>query len=194
MKQHRDHFVQIFGHDTDDSCLLIYMEFVPHGTLQNYITKHPLQEYEAIKVTTQLAQALQYMHAAKFIHRDLKPQVSSSTLFDQGGVLLTDECTERSREQSCAQLARQGRRLRDLQGHCRDICCSERCRSRDLGIHGSRDHERGTYKRQKTSLYTGCGYLGSWCHHALHHHEGASIRRQPLGHLRLRQGENHFQS
>lgn len=55
------------------------MEFLEYGDLQQYITK-PFPEPEAALVTSQVAQALQYMHQKNYVHRDIKPLVHSADL------------------------------------------------------------------------------------------------------------------
>ncbi|KAI1293231.1 kinase-like protein [Xylaria venustula] len=47
--------------------------FIQHGNLQQYIDQGIFPEPEAASVTAQVAQALQYMHQKRFVHRDLKP-------------------------------------------------------------------------------------------------------------------------
>lgn len=54
------------------------MEFFEHGDLAKRMANYgTFPEIEAALITAQVAQALQYMHEKRFIHRDIKPQVGS---------------------------------------------------------------------------------------------------------------------
>lgn len=54
------------------------MEFFEHGDLHKQMKiSGTFPETEAALITAQVAQALQYMHEKRFIHRDIKPPVGS---------------------------------------------------------------------------------------------------------------------
>lgn len=49
------------------------MEYFPYGTLQDCIKE--VKELDAKKILRQILRGLCHMHAADFVHRDLKPEV-----------------------------------------------------------------------------------------------------------------------
>lgn len=53
------------------------MEYLNLGDLQNYLTE-PLPEDDTRQITSQIVEGLNFMHEQRFVHRDLKPQVSNS--------------------------------------------------------------------------------------------------------------------
>src|ERR1700730_10016547 len=54
---------------------LLGLEFVDGALLRDYLREHaPLAQGEAIGITVQLADALQYCHEHGVVHRDLKPE------------------------------------------------------------------------------------------------------------------------
>lgn len=70
------HIVQIldFGMGEDDIPYLV-MEYAPHGTLlQRHPRGTPLSLPLILTYTTQIAEALQYAHDQRCIHRDVKPE------------------------------------------------------------------------------------------------------------------------
>lgn len=69
-----DFFVEVQGwYETPDN-LCIAMEYFPHGTLQDCIEE--VKEVDAKQILRQIFQGLCHLHAAEFVHRDLKPEVS----------------------------------------------------------------------------------------------------------------------
>ncbi len=66
-------------------------EYAPSGSLRNLIQRYrpdPVPVHEALRVLTQVGQALSYAHQQNIIHRDLKPE---NILFNlQGEALLAD--------------------------------------------------------------------------------------------------------
>jgi serine/threonine protein kinase len=78
--QYKQHFVQFLGWFDDLEYFYIAMEFLEYGDLQKYIAA-PLPELEAASIVSQAAQALQYMHRKKFVHRDIKPLVCPAGKF-----------------------------------------------------------------------------------------------------------------
>lgn len=49
------------------------MEYFPYGTLQDCIRE--VSESETKQIIQQILRGLCHMHAAEFVHRDLKPEV-----------------------------------------------------------------------------------------------------------------------
>ncbi len=69
-------FVQIFAIEEEDNSQSIVMELVPGLTLKQLLQQHPQQplpEQEALRIISQVAEAMQEAHASKLIHGDLKP-------------------------------------------------------------------------------------------------------------------------
>jgi serine/threonine protein kinase len=66
--------VQYIGYHDHAEHLYIIMEYVPCGDLQGYLLKNKiLRETEAKLMSRQVLDALQYLHAKKITHRDIKP-------------------------------------------------------------------------------------------------------------------------
>lgn len=68
------HIVNVIDFDVDDGWYYMVMDFIEGGTLQAFIDQHgrlPLEQ--ALRITAQLADALDYAHRRGRIHRDVKP-------------------------------------------------------------------------------------------------------------------------
>ncbi|MDJ0755395.1 MAG: protein kinase [Ardenticatenaceae bacterium] len=68
------HIVNVIDFDVDDSWYYMVMDFIEGGTLQALIDQRgrlPLEQ--ALRITAQLADALDYAHRRGRIHRDVKP-------------------------------------------------------------------------------------------------------------------------
>ncbi|KAF2489067.1 kinase-like protein [Lophium mytilinum] len=68
-------FVQSFGWYEWENALLIAMEYLPLGDLQDHLSESSqLFEPEGQQVTSQLLEGLSFMHQNGYMHRDLKPK------------------------------------------------------------------------------------------------------------------------
>jgi eukaryotic-like serine/threonine-protein kinase len=63
----------IYEIDTDGAVTYIAMEYIAGGTLAELIASGPLPADRALRLTSQVADALAAAHAAGIVHRDLKP-------------------------------------------------------------------------------------------------------------------------
>ncbi len=81
--------VKIYDIGSDGSINYICMEYIEGNTLSNiFAQKGPLPIEEAVHITRQIADALDYSHRAGVVHRDIKP---SNILIDsRGKVTITD--------------------------------------------------------------------------------------------------------
>ena len=78
------HIVSVYDRGrTEDGAYYIAMEHVPGGTLKDRVLKDgPLEAAEAVRIGTQVADALGVAHAGGIVHRDVKPQ---NVLLTAGG-------------------------------------------------------------------------------------------------------------
>ncbi|PYP01525.1 MAG: hypothetical protein DMD61_01305 [Gemmatimonadetes bacterium] len=82
------HIVPLFEADEADGLLFYVMEYVEGESLQDRISrKGPLPVEEAIRLTTEVGDALQYAHDTGIIHRDIKP---ANILLSRGHALVSD--------------------------------------------------------------------------------------------------------
>jgi serine/threonine protein kinase len=83
------HVVRFFDYDDADGVAYLVMEYAPSGTL---LDRHPrgvrLPPERVVRYITQVAEALQEIHDARLVHRDLKP--GNLLLTRRGEVLLSD--------------------------------------------------------------------------------------------------------
>ncbi|MBA4187619.1 MAG: hypothetical protein C0467_06325 [Planctomycetaceae bacterium] len=81
--------VRAYAMETDGSTSFLVYEFVEARSLAERIEKDgPLPEDEAIRIITQVVQALHYAHLRQIIHRDIKPD--NILLMPDGRAKLTD--------------------------------------------------------------------------------------------------------
>lgn len=83
------HIVNIYDVGEEDGTYYMVMEYVDGKNLKEYIReKGRLSTHEAIRITRQIAEALEQAHSAGVVHRDIKPQ---NILFSrEGKVKVTD--------------------------------------------------------------------------------------------------------
>lgn len=90
--------VRVFDHGQEGLTSYIVMEYVPYGTLRNYLNTHGvLDAPQAVKVCLEIAQSLKEAHDKGIIHRDIKPD---NILLDMKGAKLTDFGLARLNEQT----------------------------------------------------------------------------------------------
>lgn len=84
----------------DNGRLYLTMEYLPGGDLERRIKKGAIPEAEAIRITKELARALQFVHKQGVVHRDIKP---ANILFRQdGSLVLTDFGIAKGKQQDAA--------------------------------------------------------------------------------------------
>jgi eukaryotic-like serine/threonine-protein kinase len=82
-KIQNEHVVAIYDHGVNDDCAFLAMEYFGGGDLKARIAQG-LSSMEALKVLMQLAKALDAVHSAGVMHRDIKPQ---NIMFREGNRL-----------------------------------------------------------------------------------------------------------
>src|SRR6476469_821324 len=65
--------VTVFDTVADDEGVLIVMEYVDGQNLTQLMAHGPLPTREAVSIVAQVAAALDHVHAAGVVHRDVKP-------------------------------------------------------------------------------------------------------------------------
>ncbi len=83
------HILPVYDHGTDNNMSYIVMRLLRGGSLsQRLRSDEPIELAEALKILTQIGDALDYAHQEGVVHRDLKP---SNVLFDKiGNAYLSD--------------------------------------------------------------------------------------------------------
>ena len=82
------HIVPLFEADEADGLLFYVMEYVEGESLQDRISrKGPLPVEEAVRLATEVGDALEYAHDCGVIHRDVKP---ANILLSRGHAMVSD--------------------------------------------------------------------------------------------------------
>ena len=90
------HIIQIYDYDVKGDTYFMAMEFLRGKSLEDYITQiyeasvqvPPIPVSDALKITSDIAGALDYSHKHGMVHRDVKPANIMRTA--EGNVILTD--------------------------------------------------------------------------------------------------------
>jgi len=83
------HIVRVFDFGVDGQTPYLIMDYAPHGTLRTRHAKGTLLPLATVvDYIKQLAEALQYAHERKVVHRDVKPE--NMLIGEQGQILLSD--------------------------------------------------------------------------------------------------------
>ncbi|HEU0025791.1 MAG TPA: protein kinase [Ktedonobacterales bacterium] len=72
----------------DEEALFLVMPFVSGGSLQDMLPRTPLQVGEVVTYGSQIADALDYAHQRKVVHRDVKP--ANMLIHADGRLMLSD--------------------------------------------------------------------------------------------------------
>ncbi len=85
---HHPHILPLYDSDQVDGFLFYVMPYIEGETLRHRIDREgPLEFEEALKLTDEIADALDHAHSMGFVHRDLKPE---NILLDAGHAVLAD--------------------------------------------------------------------------------------------------------
>ncbi|MFN8418572.1 MAG: protein kinase [Anaerolineae bacterium] len=80
--------VKLFDYGQSEGLVYLVMQLMTGGSLLQLVNQGPMPRDRVVRITTQLADALDYAHEQGLIHRDLKP---ANILLDaRGNALLTD--------------------------------------------------------------------------------------------------------
>src|SRR5947207_1937514 len=67
--------IRVFDYDVQDGVPFLVMDYAPNGSLRKrYPRGNPLPLPQVVSYVKQVADALQYAHEQKVIHRDVKPE------------------------------------------------------------------------------------------------------------------------
>ena len=72
----------------DEEALFLVMPFISGGSLQDLLPRTPLQVGEVVTYGSQIADALDYAHQRKVVHRDVKP--ANMLIHADGRLMLSD--------------------------------------------------------------------------------------------------------
>ncbi|MES3629764.1 MAG: serine/threonine protein kinase [Longimonas sp.] len=100
------HIVSVYALRETDLGLLIVMEFVDGGTLEDRLDDGPMPLEEALPLFKQMLRAFGHAHSAGVIHRDIKPQ--NIMLTKSSVVKVTDFGIAKMRTQDSGQTVTQG--------------------------------------------------------------------------------------
>jgi formylglycine-generating enzyme required for sulfatase activity/predicted Ser/Thr protein kinase len=83
-----ERIARVYDVGTHDGFAFVAMEYVPGGTLRQWMTSREVPWPQVIDIATQIAEGLAELHSRGIVHRDLKPE--NAMLTAQGGVKLLD--------------------------------------------------------------------------------------------------------
>ena len=79
---------RVYDVGTHGGFAFVAMEYVPGGTLRQWITGREVPWPQVVDIATQIAEGLAELHSRGIVHRDLKPE--NAMLTAQGGIKLLD--------------------------------------------------------------------------------------------------------
>jgi serine/threonine protein kinase len=83
------HIIRVFDFGIEGQTPYLVMDHAPNGTLRTrHSTRTPLPLSIVVSYVKQIAQALQYAHDRKIVHRDVKPE--NMLIGEQNEILLSD--------------------------------------------------------------------------------------------------------
>lgn len=80
--------VEIYQADLEQGLPLIRMEYLPRGSVADLLSGRPAEVKSGIKLITDAARGLEYLHSLDLLHRDVKP--SNLLIANNGDVKLAD--------------------------------------------------------------------------------------------------------
>jgi serine/threonine protein kinase len=70
----RNNIVELLQIDHSDNAFIrLYLEYMPGGTLTDFLDKKPLSSDVVQDLSQQLLRGLDFLHSINIVHRDLKP-------------------------------------------------------------------------------------------------------------------------
>jgi formylglycine-generating enzyme required for sulfatase activity len=87
-RMEHERIARIYDVGTHDGFAFVAMEYVPGGTLRDWMRDRELPVPQILDIATQIAEGLAELHAKHVIHRDLKPE--NVMLTEHGGIKLLD--------------------------------------------------------------------------------------------------------
>src|SRR6266516_6558904 len=105
------HIVRVLDFNVDDGFPFLIMEYAPNGTLRQ---RHPKGTSVPLDIVVsyvrQLAEALQYIHTQKLIHRDVKPESmllgrNNEVLLAEFGIAIIAQSTRSQQTQQTQEAA-----------------------------------------------------------------------------------------
>ncbi len=105
------HIVRVLDFGVDDSIPFLIMEYAPNGTLRQSHPKGTKVHLDiVVSYVKQVAEALQYMHTQKLIHRDVKPESmllgrNNEVLLAEFGIAIIAQSTRSQQTQQTQEAA-----------------------------------------------------------------------------------------
>lgn len=103
--EHRN-IVPVYDYGEEEGQPYIVMRYMPGGSVDERLKGGPLPLDETLRITEQIAPALDYAHGKSVLHRDLKP--SNVLMDDNGGAYLTDFGIARILSEGSSNITTQG--------------------------------------------------------------------------------------